>query len=422
LKSTCPVSILPSYNSCLEFLDAWNSRIPGHPLFVFLDTGFWTNFLDTHNSANIFGSIEGKAIRPEEARYNMGLARSSYVNDSEVGVYHCFTRCVRRAFLSGFDRETGRDYSHRKLWIVNRLRYLAGIFAIEVCAYAVMENHYHTVLRTRPDIVQTWSDREVAWRWLTLFPNYSRDKEPGEGPTEQQISALAGNAERIIELRKRLSSISWFMGRLNEYVARAANREEDVKGRYWESRFRCRPLLDGASIAACMVYVDLNPIRAGLAESCEQSDYTSIQERMRVWGTENSANGGRNEGGSTSMEESRCRDTQDESAAWLCSIEGTGWRDGILDMTEKQYIDLVNESSRLVRGGKSGDMDAEFREILERMGIKAEAWGDTVSSFASRFPFAAGLISSLRKMAGRWGRQWLKGYASARIAFSETPL
>jgi REP element-mobilizing transposase RayT len=329
---------------------------------------------------------------------------------------------VRRAFLSGYDRETGRDYSHRKSWIVNRLRYLAGVFAIEVCAYAVMENHYHTVLRTRPDMVQSWSDWEVARRWLTLFPNYSRDKGTAEGPTEQQISALAGNAERILELRKRLSSISWFMGRLNEYVARAANREEDVKGRYWESRFRCRPLLDEASIAACMVYVDLNPIRAGLAESCEQSDYTSIQERMRVWGTENSAYRESREGSSTSMEENRCRDTQDGSAAWLCSIEGTSWRDGILGMTEKQYIDLVNESGRFVRGGKSGEMDAEFREILERMGIKAEAWGDTVSSFTTRFPFAAGLISSLRRMADRWGRQWLKGYASARIAFSETPL
>ena len=65
---------------------------------------------------------------------------------------------------------TLRDFSHRKAWLVDRLRHLAAIFAIEVCAYAILENHYHTILRTRPDIVALWSDREVATRWLTLFP------------------------------------------------------------------------------------------------------------------------------------------------------------------------------------------------------------------------------------------------------------
>ena len=57
--------------------------------------------------------------------------------------------------------------------------YLAAIFAIDVCAYAVMENHYHTILRTRPDIVATWSDREVATRWLTLFPQRRKLKDAG---------------------------------------------------------------------------------------------------------------------------------------------------------------------------------------------------------------------------------------------------
>ena len=213
----------------------------------------------------------------------MALPRSAYVQEGQEGVFHCFSRCVRRAFLCGFDPVTQRDFSHRKTWLVDRLRLLASIFAIEVCAYAVMENHYHTILRTRPDIVATWSDREVATRWLTLFPHYSRKKDSVEPPSEQQISALAENTERIAELRKRLSSLSWFMGRLNEFIARAANKEDNVKGRFWESRFKCLTLLDDAAIAACMVYVDLNPIRAGLADTPEESDFTSIQERIRAW-------------------------------------------------------------------------------------------------------------------------------------------
>jgi putative transposase len=92
----------------------------------------------------------------------MALPRSKYVQEGQEGVYHCFSRCVRRAFLCGFDQLTGRDFSHRKAWVVDRLRYLAAIFAIDVCAYAVMATHDHTILRTRPDIVATWSGHEVG--------------------------------------------------------------------------------------------------------------------------------------------------------------------------------------------------------------------------------------------------------------------
>jgi putative transposase len=94
----------------------------------------------------------------------MGLPRSRYVQEGEEGIYHCYCRCVRRAFLFGVDAVTGQDYSHRKEWIVERLKFLAGIFAIDVCAYAVMHTHCHELLRTRPDIAASWSDQEVASR------------------------------------------------------------------------------------------------------------------------------------------------------------------------------------------------------------------------------------------------------------------
>ena len=195
----------------------------------------------------------------------MALPRSKYVREGQEGVYHCFSRCVRRAFLYGFDPLTCRDFSHRKAWLVDRLRYLAAIFAIEVCAYAVMENHYHTILRTRPDIVANWSDREVATRWLTLFPRHRGTGGGAISPVEEEICALVACPERIAKLRQRLCSLSWFMSRLNEFIARAVNKEDRVKGRFWEARFKCQALLDEGAIDACMVYVDLNPIRAGLS-------------------------------------------------------------------------------------------------------------------------------------------------------------
>ncbi len=365
----------------------------------------------------------------------MGLPRSKYVTEGQEGVYHCFSRCVRRAFLCGHDALTGRDFSHRKALLVDRLRYLAAVFAIEVLAYAIMENHYHTILRIRPDIVALWSDREVATRWLTLFPP---PHGPGDGsgsPSEEQICALADCPQRIAVLRRRLCSLSWFMGRLNEFIARAANKEDGVKGRFWESRFKCQALLDDAAIASCMVYVDLNLIRAGLAATPEDSHFTSIQERIRAWYDETiiaaSASSGSSQNNRTEIPKSD--DAADHSdtipdiisprtySGWLCPIQSNSQRRGILQMTTAEYLDLVDKSGRILRSDKRGAIDPDLAPILLRIGANPKAWQDTISHFGSRFRLAAGLVTNLRHFADRISRRWLAGISTAQIAFCISP-
>ena len=366
----------------------------------------------------------------------MGLPRSKYVQEGKEGVYHCFSRCVRRAYLCGFDALTGRDFSHRKALLLARVRELATIFAIEVCAYAVLATHYHLILRVRPDIVAGWSDWEVARKWLKLFPS-RRDREDNPLPPEERdICALAGQAERIKELRQRLSSLSWFMGRLNEHLARAANREDRVRGRFWESRFRCRVLLDEAAIAACMVYVDLNPIRAGVAGSPEESDFTSIQERIRAWYQErvatatvpgdlavemgSGASGGGRRKPESAGEVADALDGTALSAGWLCPIQSDAQRRGILEMTAEEYFDLVDKSGRLIRSDKQGSIEADLAPILRRLGANPDRWQETISDFGSRFHLAVGLVCSLRRHADQLGRCWLKGIATARTAFASS--
>jgi hypothetical protein len=340
----------------------------------------------------------------------MGLPRSKYVQEGQEGIYHCFCRCVRRAFLFGVDAVTNRNYSHRKEWIVERLKFLASIFAIDVCAYAVMATHSHEILRTRPDIAASWSDREVASRWLQLCPRKPRSKKKPALPIEVQINALLASPAKIAEIRKRLCSLSWFMGRLNEFIARMANAEDEVKGRFWESRFKCQALLDDAAVIACMAYVDLNPIRAGLATMPEDSDFTSIQERICQWQSNNVAS-------AAQPTLSILTGNTSKADSWLCPIASTFQRRGILDMPETQYFELVDQSGRILRQGKRGAISPDMAPILLRIGARPESWIDTVTRFGEKFHLAAGTHSSLKKFAAKIGVRWLIGGPKARSSF-----
>ena len=116
-------------------------------------------------------SDQPKASRADVEYLSMARRnRAEFVVADEVGVYHCVQRVVRRAFLWGVDPLSGNSYNHRRSWIRNRLESLAGLFGLEIAAFAVMSNHIHVILRIRPDVVALWSDQEVARRWLALFP------------------------------------------------------------------------------------------------------------------------------------------------------------------------------------------------------------------------------------------------------------
>jgi putative transposase len=212
----------------------------------------------------------------------MPVARSKQIILSQTSYYHCISRCVRRAFLCGYDKFTGNSFEHRRDWFEKRLTKLSSAFSINVCAYAIMHNHNHLVLHVDTERAQTWSNLEVIQRWHSIHPNKTItamyiDPQQRQKLTPIQLSTI----HKITKIyRERLTSISYFMKALNQYIALRANREDQCSGRFWESRFKSQALLDERAIVSCMVYVDLNPIRAGIATTLENSHYTSIKRRL----------------------------------------------------------------------------------------------------------------------------------------------
>jgi len=212
----------------------------------------------------------------------MGRAsRAEEFQASEVGIVHVCQRCVRRAWLTGLDEKTGQDFSYRRQWIRRRLESLASVFAIDVLTYAIMSNHMHLILRNRPDVVSKWSDQEVAIRWLRVFPGRRLEEHLAE-PTESDVQMLVNQPERLAVIRERLSDISWFMRALSEPIARMANRQDNCTGRFWEGRFKSLRIMDETGLLACAMYVDLNPIRAAMAESPDKATHTSAHDRIHA--------------------------------------------------------------------------------------------------------------------------------------------
>ena len=209
----------------------------------------------------------------------MTRPRKALISLADTPYYHITSRCVRRAYLCGIDHYSGQSYEHRRQWVVDRIRLLSSLFAIDVCAYAVMSNHYHLVLKLCPSQLDELCDDEIIKRWCALFkgPQLVQRYRKGEAlqPHERET------VNDIVNVwRTKLASISWFMRCLNQPIARQANLEDGCTGKFWESRFVSQALKSEEALLSCMAYVDLNPVRAGIAETPESSAYTSIRERL----------------------------------------------------------------------------------------------------------------------------------------------
>jgi hypothetical protein len=213
-----------------------------------------------------------------------GSPRRDIIRDGEIATYHVWSQTAQQRFLLGRDRGpdgTLEDFGYRREWCESLLEHQARVFAVDISTHQFLSNHFHIVLRTRPDLVAQLSDEEIAYRWLLAWADFDRKRNRwSRVPTDAEVKALLTNQEKLETARHGLASLSWFIGRLKESVSREANAEVGTKGHFWAGRFGSRELVDDAAILTCSVYVDLNQLRAGMAPSLLESQYTAIQSRI----------------------------------------------------------------------------------------------------------------------------------------------
>ncbi len=301
-------------------------------------------------------------------------------------------RCVRRAFLCGEDHLTGKNYTHRKQWAVERLALLSRVFAIDVASYAIMSNHYHLVLRVDKHRASTWDERSVAVRWGQLYT--------WPLPVEKYMSKNANEVETakakhiLQQWRERLHDLSWFMRCLNEHLARRANDEDQCRGRFWEGRFKSQALLDEAAVLTCMSYVDLNPVRARLASTLERADYTSVQQRLQ-------------KKRQTSRHSTPQKHPSSQVKLMALVKSKRAPHPNALGCTLSEYLALV----RWVAQCAQDEVQGTPPPILQRFGMDKTHFLEYVLTHTDHtfYPCASGPLRRLKALARHWKQRFIKG-------------
>ena len=323
----------------------------------------------------------------------MAQSRKSLISLEDTPYYHCISRCVRRSYLCGYDSKSDVSYEHRKSWVEKRLLFLAKIFAIDICAYAVMSNHVHIVLRVDKKAAHAWSTDNVLVQWHKMHKGtlLTRKYLKGDSVNESELKTIKNTAEVY---RKRLYDISWFMRNLNEYIARKANEEDNCTGRFWEGRFRSQALLTEKALLSCMAYVDLNPVRAKMATDLQNSFYTSIHRRLRYNAKTKYING---------------------LLAFKNASSGNIHR--TLNFTLPDYCALLKCSIDIMRDAHSPYKTSKPSAIVKKLGIEQSKWPQIVTNFENTFSFAAGDSESMLLFKQNTNRKRMAKFKSTASCF-----
>ncbi|WJG07752.1 transposase [Aliiglaciecola sp. LCG003] len=321
----------------------------------------------------------------------MPRSRSSQISLVDTPYYHCVSRCVRRSFLCGVDSYSGRSFEHRRDWVEKRLLHLASVYAIDICAYAVMNNHVHVVLCVDNCLADSWSLDEVLQHWHLVHKGtlLSQKYFSNDDISETEMISLSETAEVY---RQRLYDISWFMRDLNEYIAREANKEDECSGRFWEGRFKSQALLDEAAVLSCMAYVDLNPIRANINKTIITSRHTSIFYRTQAF--------------------IRSKIQPSLLMPFVGSFKESKIRGLAYEL--RDYCELLESTRRYIRKDRAENKGILSSSILKSLGLSQKQWMTLTTEFEKHFCYAAGGEKMMQRFKHHTQHKRIRGMCNAK--------
>ncbi len=332
----------------------------------------------------------------------MTYPRSRSISKTEDGRYHLISKTVRDTYLL----QSGDD--SRKKWIIEKMVFLANIFYIGTDSYAIMDNHMHIVVETQYKIADKAPDKDIAFRWLYLHPERKIKDGESPAPTKKEINSFISDRKRVKQCREKLRDISCYMQELNQSIARRANKEDGIGGRFWQGRFKSINLAAPGALLKCIMYVELNPVRAKMVDSPELSAFTSCYKRVKA---------------ELAREELKKKPNKkklkEESKldSWLSPIFNRGNKRGVLEMTFKEYLELLDWTGRQIREDKRGAIPAHLEPILTRLKLKSEDWVDSFKSFRKDFHTVAAPEEKMREIAEKVEVRWFHGVGASNRHF-----
>lgn len=325
------------------------------------------------------------------ARFN----RNFLISKTQSGVFLCTVSC-RKGFLVGGKGKKGADLDHRRKFLLDLLAVHSEQMTVELLGFSVSTDKLQLVLRTRPDLTKSKSDKEVARRYLTAVKaKVGFGQEPGV-PTAEEIDSLIKKKPLLKVARERIGSLSWFVGQLTEQVGRVCLKEAGGEGPFWVPRFRCLPLLDPETIAACLAQVETSAVRNGEASSAADSPFTSGALR---WAKKSAG----------SKKKSAC--------AQLIPI-GNDNSSLKLTISAAEYATLVNWTTSTENSAKVTSAPKSIAAILKKLRLTEVSWRLLMQDFSGQFRRVAGTIESMQAFQKRLNLAGMHGFKLVKELFT----
>jgi len=165
-----------------------------------------------------------------------------------------------------------------------------------------------------------------------------------------------------------------------------------------------------------MMYVDLNPIRAGINTSLEDSDFTSIQDRLLDFSNQQSQQQ------QVNKTEKHATIKKNEKTCELLSFKGG---ESLVNETNKglpfsllDYFELIDWTGRMIRDDKKGAIPPDILPIFRKLGVNDKEWADNVNHFGRRFYSVVGAVEVMRQYSDKIGQWWMQGLSCSRRLYA----